>query len=67
MLSLGCKTIEDGIVTALIFLVTGLSLISVGYWIVPDIWYFSHIIIFSGLLLLLLVPVILIATYLKNS
>ncbi|MCW8932430.1 MAG: hypothetical protein OQL19_19615 [Gammaproteobacteria bacterium] len=67
MLALGCKTIKDGVMTAFIFLITGLSLILVGYWIVPDIWYFSHIIILSGTLLLFLVPVILIATYIKNS
>jgi len=67
MHSLGCKTIEDGIITASIFFVTGLLIICAGVWIVPEIWYLSHIIIFSGALLLMLVPVVLVATYLKNS
>jgi len=67
MHSLGCKTIEDGMVTALIFLLSGISIILAGYWIVPDVWYLAHIIIVSGLLILLMVPLVLIATYIKNS
>jgi len=67
MHSLGCKTIEDGIVTALIFLLSGISIILAGVWIVPDIWYLARIIITSGLLILLMVPIILIASYIKNS
>ena len=67
MHSLGCKTIEDGIVTALIFLLSGISIVLAGIWIVPDIWYLAHIIITSGLLILFMVPIILIATYIKNS
>jgi len=67
MHSLGCKTIEDGIVTALIFFLSGISIILAGIWIVPDVWYLANIIIASGLLILLMVPIILIATYIKNS
>jgi len=63
---LGCKTIKDGITTASVFLITGLCLILVGNWILPELWYLPQIIIFTGMLILLMVPVILIATYLKN-
>lgn len=66
MLSLGCKTIKDGLITALIFFITGLCLVLVGVWVMPEIWYLSQIIIFTGALILLMVPVILVASYLKN-
>jgi len=66
MLSLGCKTIKDGITTALIFFITCLCIILVGIWVVPEIWVLSEIIMFMGAIVLLMVPVILIASYLKN-
>lgn len=66
MLSLGCKTIKDGITTALIFFIAGLCIVSAGIWVMPELWYLPQIIIFSGSLLLFMVPVILVATYLKN-
>ncbi len=67
MLVLGCKTIKDGITTALIFFLTAISLILAGIFVVPDIWYLSSIIILSGIFVLLMVPLILIATYIKNK
>ena len=66
MHSLGCKTIKDGMITAVIFFITAISIMLAGVWIVPDIWYLSHIIILAGGLILCMVPVILIATYIKN-
>jgi len=66
MLSLGCKTFRDGITTAFIFLITGLCIVMSGIWVMPDIWYLPHIIIGVGSILLLMVPVILLASYLKN-
>jgi len=64
---LGCKTFKDGIITAFIFFITAISIIATGRWIVPNIWYLAHITIISGLLVLLMVPLILIASYIKNS
>ncbi|MCU7938058.1 MAG: hypothetical protein KZQ64_16590 [gamma proteobacterium symbiont of Bathyaustriella thionipta] len=66
MLSLGCKTIKDGLTTALIFFITGLSLVLAGFWVMPEIGYLPQIIIFMGALVLLMVPVILVSSYLKN-
>ena len=66
MLSLGCKTIQDGLTTAFIFFITGLCLILAGVWVMPEIWYLPQIIIFMGTLVLFMIPVILVATYLKN-
>ncbi len=66
ILSLGCKTIQDGLTTASIFFSMGLGLILAGIWIIPQILYLPQIIIISGTLLLIMVPLILIATYLKN-
>ena len=66
MLSLGCKTIQDGITTALIFFITGLAILLTGIWLIPEFWYLPQIIIFTGILILLMVPVILVASYLKN-
>ena len=66
LLSLGCKTIQDGITTALIFFITGLGTLLTGIWLIPEIWYLPQIIVFTGILILLMVPVILVASYLKN-
>ncbi len=66
MLSLGCKTMRDGYTTALVFFITGLCIVLAGLWIIPEIWFLPHIIIFTGALLLLMVPIILTASYLKN-
>jgi hypothetical protein len=66
MKKLGCKTIQDGNATALIFFITGLFMVLTGFWVMPEIWYLPHIVIFAGTLVLLMVPVILLATYLKK-
>ena len=65
MRTLGCKTIKDGITTAIIFLITGISLLITG-WLMPDLWYLPHIIIISACLVLFMIPLILLGTYLKN-
>jgi len=52
--------------TAGIFFITGFCLMSAGFLVIPDLWYLPHIIITAGILILLMVPVILIATYLKH-
>jgi len=67
MRALGCKTIKDGITTATIFFITGSCLLITGIWIMPDVLYFPQIIILTASLVLLMTPVILLATYLKNN
>ncbi len=67
MRSLGCKTIKDGITTAIVFFITGSCLLITGLWIMPDVLYFPQIIILTASLVLLMTPVILLATYLKNN
>ena len=66
MFSLGCKTLYDGIVTAIIFSIGGLLLLLTSAYIIPEIGYLPDIIAVSGLLLLLLVPVIIVATIVKK-
>ena len=66
MRALGCKTIKDGITTAIIFFITGSCLLITGLWIMPDILYFPHIIMIIASLVLLMIPLILLGTYLKN-
>jgi hypothetical protein len=64
--TLGCKTMVDGIITAMIFLLAGSGLIIVGHWLLPDVFFLPEILTGSGLFLLLFVPLILTASYLKN-
>ena len=66
MVSLGCKTLRDGITTAIVFSVAGFLLLLTAAYIIPDIGYLPHITGVSGILLLLLVPVILAATIIKT-
>jgi len=57
---------QDGYTTAVVFFITGVCLVLAGFWVIPEIWYLPHIIILTGALVLLMVPVILTASYLKN-
>lgn len=66
MISLGCKSIRDGITTAIIFSVAGFLLILTAVTIIPEIGYLPQVIMFSGILLLLFVPLIIVATIIKN-
>jgi hypothetical protein len=66
MLSFGCNSLREGVTTAIVFSVTGVLLILTALFIIPAISYLPHIIMLSGALLLLLVPVIIVATFLKN-
>ncbi len=66
MLSFGCKSLREGVTTAIVFAVTGVLLILTALFIIPAISYLPHIIVLSGSLLLLFVPVIIVATIIKN-
>ena len=66
MLSFGCNSLREGLTTAIVFSIAGVLLILTALFIVPAISYLPHIIMLSGSVLLLFVPVIIIATILKN-
>ena len=66
MRSLGCKSLREGVTTAIVFAVAGTLLILTALFIIPAIAYLPHIILLSGSLLLLFVPLIIIATIIKN-
>ena len=66
MLSFGCNSLREGVTTAIVFSVTGVLLILTALFIIPEIAYLPHLIMLSGSVLLLFVPVIIVATIIKN-
>lgn len=66
LLSLGCKTLREGVVASLIFFIAGVLLILVSAYVVPAIWHLQHVIMFIGFVLLLLAPIILLSTFLLS-
>lgn len=66
ILSFGCNSLREGVTTAIIFSIAGLLLILTASFIIPEIAYLPHIIMLSGSVLLLFVPMIIVATILKN-
>ena len=66
VLSLGCKTMREGVLASSIFFIAGVLMILAGTRIVPAIFYMQHIVIALGMLLLLLAPIVLISTFLLS-
>ena len=66
LLSLGCETMREGVVATILFFVTGILLVLAGANIMPALWHLNHIVIFSGFLLLLLAPAVLVSTFLLS-
>lgn len=66
LLSLGCKTMREGVIATLIFFIAGVLVTLAGASIVPAIWHLNHIVIFTGFLLILLAPIILVSTFLLS-
>lgn len=66
LLKIGCKTMREGVLVTTIFFFAGILMILAGTKIVPEIFYMQHIVMFTGLLLLLFAPLILIATFLLS-
>lgn len=64
MLLLGCDTMREGVLATLVFFILGMIFILVGANVIPEIWFFPHIIMMVGFLLLLFSPIILISTFL---
>ena len=66
ILSFGCNSLREGVTTAIVFSIAGVLLILTALFIIPAISYLPHIIMLSGSVLLLFVPVIIVATIIKN-
>lgn len=66
LLSLGCKTMREGVIAALIFFIAAVLLILASVHVVPAIWHLQHIVMFIGFMLLLLAPIILVSTFLLS-
>ncbi len=66
LLSLGCQTMREGVIATIIFFIAGVLIILVGASIVPELWHLNHIVVFSGFILLLLAPIILVSTFLLS-
>jgi len=66
ILSFGCNSLREGVTTAIVFSIAGVLLILTALFIIPAISYLPHIIVLSGSVLLLFVPVIIVATIIKN-
>ena len=64
--SFGCNSLREGVTTAIVFSIAGVLLILTAIFIIPAISYLPHLIMLSGSVLLLFVPVIIIATIIKN-
>lgn len=64
LLKIGCKTMREGVVVTSVFLVIGTLMVLIGSTIVPEIFYMKHLVMLGGLILMLLAPLILIATFL---
>lgn len=57
---------RDGLIVAAVFLITALALMLAGRYLVPEIASMPLIVQILGLILLLLAPVILLATYVRT-
>ncbi|MCP3850731.1 MAG: hypothetical protein GY694_10925 [Gammaproteobacteria bacterium] len=66
LLSLGCKTMREGVVVTIIFFIMGVFTVLAGVNIVPELWHLNHIVILTGFILLLLAPTILVSTFLLS-
>jgi len=66
LLSLGCKTMREGVLVTIIFFIAGILVTLASVKIVPAIWHLNHIILLAGFLLLLLAPIILVSTFLLS-
>ncbi|MCK5665379.1 MAG: hypothetical protein KAI17_17950 [Thiotrichaceae bacterium] len=66
LLSLGCQTMREGVIATIIFFIAGVLIIIVGASIVPELWHLNHMVVFSGFILLLLAPIILVSTFLLS-
>ncbi|WPL19515.1 hypothetical protein Thiowin_04646 [Thiorhodovibrio winogradskyi] len=64
---IGCKTMHDAVVVGSIFMAAGVIMMVVGKTLVPQVAFLDILVQVLGGLLLLFVPFILIATFLRTS
>ena len=64
LLTLGCQTMREGVIASFVFFLLGIGLVLASIHVLPDIWNLKHIVMFSGLVLVLLSPIILLSTFL---
>jgi len=57
---------REGVIATIIFFIAGVLIILAGASIVPELWHLNHIVVFSGFILLLLAPIILVSTFLLS-
>ena len=65
-LALGCKTMREGVMATAVFITAGVALVLIGMKVVPEIWFFPHILMMLGFFLLLFAPIILVSTFLLS-
>ncbi|MCB1763769.1 MAG: hypothetical protein KDI27_11615 [Gammaproteobacteria bacterium] len=65
ILSLGCKTMREGVLASSIFFLAGIGMILAGTKIVSAIFYMQQIVMMLGPIMLL-APIILISTFLLS-
>ncbi|EIC22392.1 hypothetical protein [Thiorhodovibrio frisius] len=64
---IGCKTMNDAVVVGSIFMAAGVIMMVIGKTLVPQVAFLDILIQALGGLLLLFVPFILIATFLRTT
>ena len=64
LLVLGCKTMREGVAVSAVFLLGAVALFLAARYVVPDISYLQHLVLFFALVLIVLAPVVLISTFL---
>lgn len=64
LLVLGCKTMREGVAVSAVFLLGAVALFLAVRYVVPDISYLQHVVLFFALVLIVLAPIVLISTFL---
>lgn len=66
LLVLGCKTLREGVLVAVIFFLGGILLTLAAQHIVPALLHMNHVVLLAGFVLLLLAPIVLVSTFLLS-
>ncbi len=67
LLILGCKSMRDGVVVAVIFFAAAVALFMAARFVVPaDVAHLQAIVLLFALILIILAPVVLISTFLLS-
>jgi hypothetical protein len=66
LLVLGCKTLREGVLVSVIFLIGGLAIVLAAQHVVPDWLHLDLVMLLMGFVLLLLSPIVLVSTFLLS-